>query len=391
VLSQQDISCANDSRLRTLDTLNRTRHTKHVTCRNRNRLHSYGSQSNTVFTLPRVHSDGSRITEFPEMLTMSEANTQTRAPSAMPGNGLRVYWYLLPLILGPLLFLLTAFLVLPTRWFAYHSRDIWLESIGYGDKLQDVNCQILVYGDSTAEVGVDPAVIERSTGLKTCNIAQPEGLNLLSQNIVLDRYLSHNASPRFLIFLFAAEDFNPAAARKDHGLFEAITYRMRDHDRLSVLLQLMRHPEDYFRWSYVGLHMMLDGFLREREAHDSEDVRERRKGQLKIEELLMTKCTDSNRVSPPDKNWAAALRSRYARPNMTILVDAMPLPSCDPGILKVQQQMQRVTDAPVQQLPASVFYSDGSHVNAAGSALLSEMLSQQVLQRIQWRPMEAGQ
>jgi hypothetical protein len=322
---------------------------------------------------------------------MPEADTQTRAGSAMPRSRLRVYWYLLPLLLGPLLFLLTAFFLLPTRWFAYHSRDIWLESIGYGDKLQNVNCQILVYGDSTAEVGVDPGLMERSTGLKTCNIAQPEGLNLLSQNIVLDRYLSHNTSPRFILFLFAAEDFNPAAARKDHGLFEAITYRMRDNDKFPVLLQLMRHPEDYFRWSYVGLHMALDGFLRMREAHDREDVREQRKGQLKIDESQMTRCTDSNRLNPPDKNWAAALRSRYARPNTTILVYAMPLPSCDPGILRVQQQLQRVTDAPVQQLPANVFYSDGSHVNAAGSAMLSEMLSQHVLQRMQSRPMEAGQ
>ncbi|ADW67554.1 hypothetical protein [Granulicella tundricola] len=133
--------------------------------------------------------------------------------------------YLLPLILVPYLLLLIALFLVPSRWLAVRSGNTYLANLGYGATLHHADCQIVVYGDSTAMVGIDPAVLRERTGLSACNIAEFEGMTILNGTMIVDQYLAQNQRPKYLVFLYTPEDFQPESQRAMVGMFEGLTWR----------------------------------------------------------------------------------------------------------------------------------------------------------------------
>ena len=93
---------------------------------------------------------------------------------AIKGSRTRLLLYLAPLVFCPLLILVFAIVVEPTQWFAEHSGDPFLVTLGYGSQLRNADCKITIYGDSTAMIGINPGIIQKRTGLSTCNIAETE-------------------------------------------------------------------------------------------------------------------------------------------------------------------------------------------------------------------------
>src|SRR6476660_8310345 len=70
------------------------------------------------------------------------------------------------IVLLPCLLLLLAFPIARTEEFALRSQDLYLTNLGYGLTLDHAKCDVMIYGDSSALTGIDPAVIEQQTGLK---------------------------------------------------------------------------------------------------------------------------------------------------------------------------------------------------------------------------------
>lgn len=296
---------------------------------------------------------------------------------------LRLYFYLLPLIGAPFLLLAAAVLILPSQWFALHSQNTYLVNLAYGAKLNGADCQVLVYGDSSAMIGIDPSVIRARTGLSTCNIAEFQPMTMLNGTMLLDTYLEHNAPPRFLVFLFAPEDLDPQS-QHHNGPFEAIVYRMRQPHRLTNFLALaLHHPNELISWVEQGLRFTLVNLFSKPASPEVQHLRDRTNGQLPMSSPTRTACDSLLRDSPPDKTWIAGLRSKYGQGRTTVLVDATPLATCDPSLSFFQQQLPGVIDNRLKTLPVSAYNVDGRlHVNANGSALLSNMLADQIAQHL---------
>jgi hypothetical protein len=292
---------------------------------------------------------------------------------------LRLYLYLLPLIGSPFLLLTAALFVLPSQWFALHSQNTYLVNLAYGAKLKGADCQVLVYGDSSALVGVDPSVIRERTGLKTCNIAEFQAMTTLNGTMLVDSYLKQNLPPRFLVFLYAPEDLDPQSQHQN-GPFEAIVYRMRQPHRLTTLLFLARdHPNELATWVEEGLRFTLAKLFTKPALPAIQHLRDRTDGQFPMNSPARIDCEDFQRNAPPDKAWIAALRSKYGRGGTTVLVDATPLAPCDRSLSFFQQQLPGVIDNRMETLPVSDYVVEGRlHVNAEGAKLLSNMLADQL-------------
>jgi hypothetical protein len=291
----------------------------------------------------------------------------------------RLFLYLLLPIVSPLLLLAAALLILPSQWFALRSQNAYLINLAYGATLHGEDCQILIYGDSSAMVGIDPSIIRARVGLSACNIAEFQPMTALNGTAVLDTYLAHNKPPRFLVFLFAPENLDPQS-QHHNGPFEAIVYRMRQPNRLaSVLFFASHYPEQLAGWVESGLRFTLIHLFSKPASIEIQQLRARTHGQLPIGAPTLTACDDLHRDAPPDELWVTGLRSRYGRTGTTVLVDATPVPNCDPSLSFFRQHSSGVVDNRIETLPVSAYTVDGRlHVNAKGSSLLTNILVNQL-------------
>ena len=314
---------------------------------------------------------------------MQDSREESSVPTH-PGTSLQLYLYLAPLILIPILILTFAIFVVPTERFAEHSGDPFLVTLGYGSQLRNADCRITIYGDSTAMIGVNPDLIQKRTGLSTCNIAETEGMTMINGTMILDQFLEHNSPPQFLVFLYAPEDLDPQSQRSNAAVtaFEAVTYRFRQPNKLLSLLALMRHPDDFFSWAIHGARWGMDSFFAKPLPPDIRLLRFKTHGQSALKDHTMTSCMGLPRTTPPNRAWVNALRSKYGANGTTVLVDAMLLPECDPGLAYYPHELSGVIDNRISSLPMSDFYNGGRHVNPTGSEPLSGMIADQILVRL---------
>jgi len=310
------------------------------------------------------------------------------AVSARANKRSAYYFYLAPLIAAPILILVFAVLIVPTNWFAEHSGDPFLVTLGYGATLRNADCRVAIFGDSTAMIGVNPSVVEKRTGLSTCNIAETEGMTMINGTMVLDQFLEHNPRPQFIVLLYSPEDLDPQSQRRNVNVttFEAVTYRFRQPNKLMSIIALMRHPEDFFSWAIHGARWAINSIHAKPLSPETKLLRVKTHGQSAIKDPPMTSCTAVPQTSPPDRDWVNGLRSKYGVDNTTVLVDAMLMADCDPGLGYYQRELAGVIDNRLDPLPMTDYYVGGRHVNPAGSVPLSSMIANQILERLHADP-----
>jgi hypothetical protein len=295
--------------------------------------------------------------------------------------------YLLPLILIPLLLPIAAVFIVPTAWFAQHSGISYLATVAYGATLRDTNCQVVIYGDSTAMLGIEPERVRQLTGLSTCNIAEYMGITMLDGTRLVDQYLARNRRPRYLIFNYAPEDLNP---NQQYGntnihLFEAITYTLRQRGR--GVIMLLRHPGEFLDWSCRGLRIAAERVVTKPAVSavtkpfspEIQYLRNRTVGGMVPEDSqALSSCSYQSRANAPDRNWIEFLRSKYGRDGTTVLIDATPIPACDPNLSFFRETLAGVVDNRVDTLPVNDFLEGGRHTTTAGSVLLSDRIASQI-------------
>jgi hypothetical protein len=327
------------------------------------------------------------MTEDAASVGSSFANT---IPPATRAERSRLWLYLLPVVTFPLLMLACAISVIPTRWFELRSGNTYMANLGYGATLFHRDCKVLIFGDSSAMVGLDPAVIQRQTGLTTCNIAEFEGVTLVSHTLLIDRFLENNPRPRFVVFLYTPEDLSITNdwASFNVGTFEAVTLQLQQARNLNTALQLALHPSVTLGWAELGLRMLIIQAHSAPVSFAAAHIRETTNGQLPISGNAGAKCDDGLRNRLPDSVWIDGLRKRYSTNGTRVIVDATPTVDCDRSLAFYQQHLNGLIDnTPYEPIPISSFSNDGRlHANQQGSQLLSTMVANQIIAQLNLAP-----
>ncbi len=302
------------------------------------------------------------------------------------GSGTRLWIYLLPIVSAPLAVLLFALLIVPTNWFLRKAGASfpYLMNTGSGADVRNADCQVVIYGDSTAMYAINPEIIQRRTGLTACNIADIEGETIINGTLILDQYLQKNKRPQFILFFYTPEGMNPQALRSDPVItkFEAVTYRLRQPHRFTSLVVLMRHPEDVFSWAEHGMLVAIESVFSKPPKSKGKHFQYRPMGQIDAGAKPLLGCTYGSHADHPDKEWVTGLRSEYGTQGTIVLVDAMYLPECDPDVSYFQHELSGVVDDSIKTLPVSDYYVGGRHVKIPGSVPISNMVADQILQRL---------
>ena len=307
---------------------------------------------------------------------------QDRTPIELGTSPPHLRLFLAILLLTPILCLAVCFGIMRSDWFFRHTHGLYLVNLGYGMTLHNTDCQVLLYGDSSALVGLDPATIQAVTGLSTCNIAEFAGMTMINGTMVLDSFLAHNPRPRYIVFLFTPEDLAPYPKWQYVGTYEGILARVRFQPDAGLLRMIVLHPGETIGAFAVSGEFALRWAVQHPMPPESYQDRARNRGRLDDPTPAITLCPTDARLHAPQKSWTDALRARYGVDGTRVLIDVTPVPTCEPTLDFYGPRLapdQGIIDNRLHTYPVNWYISSGRlHLGHEGIHQLSTEIGNQV-------------
>ncbi|ADV82959.1 hypothetical protein [Terriglobus saanensis] len=303
-------------------------------------------------------------------------------------TGRRALRYSALVVLLPLLAIPTFIGLGRSDFFLHHGASVWVQSNDAIFQMRGRNCEVLVFGDSTAMTGIDPALVEKDTGYKTCNIAVTNAVLSVTDNMTLDHYLAQNARPKVLIVQLSPDSFQRENRQWERSIYaEGMLELMRHGNPAEVRHMFLSHPREAVAFAgyaagftaYYGLKKAFYGATQMRPEEDRVTVRN---GFFTPPTPARTQCESTHAaratvVSDFPRNLAEEYRSNYARHSGTVLVDVAPIPACDEDLLRYEAELDGVTNNKLTPLPIG-YFNDGRHYTASGSEVVSRLVSDEV-------------
>ena len=304
--------------------------------------------------------------------------------------------YCLLVVILPLLSI-PAFIGLgKSDFFLHHGASVWVQSNDAIFDIQDRNCDVLVYGDSTAMTGINPEVVNRQTGFKTCNISVTNAVLAVTGNLTLDHYLEQNAHPKVLIVQLSPDDFQQEnrvwkQTIYAEGLLELLRHGSPEEGRRVLLT----HPHEAVAFAgyaagFTAYYAIKDVWFHTTRLRSEEDRIKVHNGFFTPPSPARTYCEPGAKFTNHSsgnfpRTLADDYRNSYADRSSVVLVDVAPIPSCDDNLKAYSSELQGVTSNSLQSLPIELF-NDGRHYTAFGSQIVSTLVARQVNEVAQKNP-----
>ncbi|MDE1155188.1 MAG: hypothetical protein PW735_05580 [Acidobacteriaceae bacterium] len=298
--------------------------------------------------------------------------------------------YCLFVVLLPVL-AIPAFIALgKSDFFLHHGASVWVQSNDAVFNMTHRNCDVLIFGDSTAMTGIDPEIVEGSTGFHVCNISVTNAVLAVTGNLTLDSYLSRNPHPRVLVVQLSPDDFQKENRVWHHTIYaEGLLELLRHGSPEEAHKVLFEHPHEAVAFAgyaagFSAYYAIKDVWFRVTHMRPEEDTVQVRNGFFTPPSPPRTYCDSTpTSIDQGGSTFARSLtenyRSHYSDQNSVVLVDVAPIPSCDSNLKAFTNQLQGVTSNNLQALPIGLF-NDGRHYTAFGSRVVSTLLARQINQ-----------
>ncbi len=290
---------------------------------------------------------------------------------------LRFPAYVLLMLIIPALFLVSSIPIVRSKSFPVESGDPFLLNPDYAFSLKHVDCEVVIYGDSTALTGLDPTVVSRATGLKTCNIAQAQSIVEILGMLALNTYLTNNAPPKYVVMQFAPETLS----RERNTMFwpEGLTLLLRKKSLLDALPTFVRHPVQAYHFSIWAIKAKFASLIKPPPDFGSmETIFRSRGGLLILPKPAETHCVNDIAYAPPAVAWVRMLKEKYAKNGTQVLINVSPLPNCSPIASPVAAGTQHVTDNSLSLYPIGLFCDLDRHLTLEGAERASLELGEQL-------------
>lgn len=278
-----------------------------------------------------------------------------------------------------------------TPWFLTHDAYPAMFQSGYGTRLNHADCDVVLYGDSTALTGLDPQVVQNISGLKTCNVSEVGGIfKVVGSRFPLDAYLKNNKRPRILLLMYAHGQqpafFEPFTQYAPEGMM----YGLQHEHNLNFMGNLLLRPVWLAKFSvWAGYSVLRDMTARAMgdspTAHaDSRAQRASLNGLFPFPLPPQTHCVTTTVLLNPTSIAAnarniEAMRQRYSVDGTQVLVNVSPTPDCSILVDEYRRQIQGQHDNAMEALPIRYFNDNDSHFSTEGTKYLSIEAGKQVL------------
>ena len=333
------------------------------------------------------------MSQVPEMQNViphvPEASSPRRASARTPESALL---YCIAVVLLPLL-AIPAFIGLgKSDYFLHHGASVWVRSNDAVFDMQDRDCDVLVFGDSTAMTGIDPEQVARRTGFKTCNIAVTNAVLAVTGNLTLDHFLQQNGHPKILIVQLSPDDFQQENRVWSHTIYpEGLLELLRHGTPEEARHALLANPREAVAFAgyaagFSAYSVIKDVWFRTTHMRSEEDL-----VQLNTQGTFFTPpapareyCDTTTKLADNShggfsRELATDFRKSYADKSGVVLVDVAPIPSCDLNLAAYRDELNGVTSNKLDALPIRLF-NDDRHFTADGSVEVSKRVARQVEQ-----------
>lgn len=302
------------------------------------------------------------------------ARTQLKRISPSPKS---FALYCLAISLVPLVAVASSLLICRSSYYLRHQRNSYLAISDYPFTLRNKNCDVLIYGDSSALTGIAPPVIEAATSLRTCNIAQPNTALAMVGTLALDTYLQSNAPPKFLIFQFTAPDFSPrdpSSTLYEEGALQLVRHKLD----LQTLSLFGRHPMETIEFSEFILRTALVDRNWNTDTYDRawNEVRATN-GLFTSPSAPLSNCVGPLEVRPPDPLWIRGLRTKYSRAGTHVFIYAAPYPECDSSYDYYVEKLGPIADNRLVRFNIQ-FFNEKNHFTREGADLNSKRIAEDI-------------
>lgn len=278
-----------------------------------------------------------------------------------------------------------------TQWFLLHNAYPKSREAGYSIRATGMNCDIVLYGDSSALTGLDPAIIQAKTGLKTCNLSEPIYVHTgVGSEFPLDYYLARNARPKYLVTMMSATAFNPDVTPLTKFSPEGIAFAL-NYDQGSWLWKGLLQRPQWLIWfiEYVGQQLDKEAaweLAGTNAKHWKVDERKRRDADAGLWLYPYPPQTKCGRVletpgfsHEESQVGVGNFRNRYAVGGTKVLIDVTPSADCDPSDALYSQVTAGLTDNQLEFRPIREFCEGDVHPSVEGTIRISNEVAGQIL------------
>jgi hypothetical protein len=315
------------------------------------------------------------------------ASHSVPAPPITPAAAARRYCILLLVL--PLLAIPACIRLGASDFFLRHGASVWVQSNDAVFSMRDRNCDVLVFGDSTAMTGINPDVVERNTGFKTCNISVTNSVLAVTHNLTLNSYLAQNAKPRVLLIQLSPDGFQPESNAWDQTVYpEGMLELLRHASPAEGRRVLLTHPQESIAFAgyaagFAMYSVVKDIWYHITDLRPEEDTLTIRNGFFTPPAPPSTSCEPGATFSNPRAGGAyprtvvGEYETDYASRSGIVLVNVAPIPSCDQNLAAFSSELKGVTSNSLLPLPVRLF-NDPRHYTADGSTIVSRMVAQEL-------------
>ena len=308
--------------------------------------------------------------------------------SAYRQASLRYCWLL---ILFPVLAIPAMIALGGSDFFLHHGASVWVRSNDAVFDMKDRECDVLVYGDSTAMTGIDPDLVESNTGFRTCNIAVTNAVLAVTNNLTLDHFLAHNAKPRVLLVQLSPDGFQSENHAWHQTIYaEGLLELLRHGRRGEARAVMLSHPQESISFAgyaagFTAWYGIKDVWFHATHLRAEEDTVTVRNGFFTPPSPARTSCVPAASVmsmSDPhqgdySRSLVANYKNGYADRTGMVLINVAPIPACDQNLAAYSSELNGVTSNSLLPLPIG-YFNDGRHYTARGSQVVSTLIAKEL-------------
>ena len=305
-------------------------------------------------------------------------------PAAPPTRPLQQRYgrYLAILLVLPLVGLLITLPIGASKAFLRISRrELWHATHYRFVQPPNQDCDVLIAGDSSGMIGLDPHALQSRTGWRTCNLGLPYVPTAIAGTRVLDAYLSHNRAPRFIVFHLAATHLRAPVMDEENGIVDAWLMADQEFPTAEAARLFVTHPLSTLRFASAVWKEFLatKAVLRPdwTGATYERDMREQaaERGWMK---QVGTKpdvvCAWQAPQVNIDRAYLDRLIRRYSNADTTAVVWTNPVRDCDVHIADYRRDAAALGLPPLMVYDRTLFV-DAYHLNTVGAAMNASALA----------------